>query len=148
MALFQRAEARTWGRRFNVHATAVFSKSYTEQVGGTAIAGYLNSALANREGELVVPAIITGTFANPRFAVDTEQMAQMKLKGLLPTSDNPAGALSGILGSITGQKSQTPGKAAAPAQKPADTLNKFWEMYWAEKRNNTWNPVGLTEACA
>ena len=41
-------------------------------------------------GELVVPAVVTGTFSNPKFAPDVQQIAQMKVRGLVPNFDNPA----------------------------------------------------------
>ena len=56
------------------------------------------TALANSKGELVIPATVTGSFAHPHFAPDVEQMAQMKLKNLLPTASAPGKALSNILG--------------------------------------------------
>ncbi len=47
------------------------------------------------------PALVTGTFSNPKFAPDIQQIAQMKVKGLVPNFDNPAsvtGTLQNLLG--------------------------------------------------
>jgi|GEM_PF-4984765 hypothetical protein len=41
-----------------VRMTAVLSKQFSQRVGGAGIAGYLNTALANNHGELVIPAIL------------------------------------------------------------------------------------------
>ena len=109
----------------NLQVTSVFSKAVSQQVGGTGIAGYMNTALANNQGELVIPALVTGTFQNPRFAPNVQKIAQMKMKGLMPSSENPLGGASSILGNFLGQKKATPGNAPQPAQQqqnPADQI--------------------------
>ncbi|HEY6249960.1 MAG TPA: AsmA family protein [Candidatus Angelobacter sp.] len=87
----------------NLHVTAVLNKVMSQQVGGTQIGGFMNTALANNQGELVIPAILTGTFQHPQVAPDLQQMAQMKVQNLLPTSKNPGALTSGIVGAITGK---------------------------------------------
>jgi len=104
----------------NMQLTAVLSKAFTQQAGGTAVGGYMSTALANNNGELVIPAIVTGTFQNPKIVPDVQKMAQMKLKGLMPTADNPLGAASSILGGLTGQKGQQP--AAGQQQNPVNQI--------------------------
>src|SRR5580693_3626561 len=94
----------------NMQLTAVLSKAFTQQLGGAAGGNYMSSALANNQGELVIPAIVGGTFQNPKIMPDVQKMAQMKLKGLMPTADNPLGGASSILGGVTGQKGQQPGQ--------------------------------------
>ena len=88
----------------NLTANAVLSKSTSQSVGGTSVGGFMNTALSNNQGELVIPILITGTFQNPHFAPDLQSVAQMKLKGLVPSFDNPGGGLSGVLGNFLGQK--------------------------------------------
>src|SRR5262249_21925687 len=107
----------------NMRANAVLNTDFTQKVGGTNVGGYLQTALANNQGEMVIPVIITGTFQNPKFQPDVQQVAQMRLKGVLPSAANPAGGVSGILGGLLGQKGQAqaakpgqPGPAAQPAQ--------------------------------
>jgi AsmA family len=106
----------------NMRANAVLGKDFTQKVGGTNVGGYLQTALANNQGEMVIPVIISGTFQSPKFQPDMQQVAQMKLKGLLPSAANPAGGVSGILGGLLGQKGgqqaqpAQPGQAAQPAQ--------------------------------
>jgi len=105
----------------NMRATAVISQNVSQQVGGQSIGGFMKTALANSQGELVIPAIITGTFSNPHFQPDVQQLAQMKLKGLIPNLNNPGsitGALSGLLGGVKapGQTTtQQPGQQQQPA---------------------------------
>jgi len=82
--------------------TAVFTKAISQQVGGNQIGGYMNTALANNQGELVLPVIITGSFQHPQVAPDVQQIAQMKLQNLLPTSKSPGQLTNGILGAIFG----------------------------------------------
>jgi AsmA protein len=103
----------------NMQMTAVLSKSFAQQAGGTAVGGYMTTALANNQGELVIPAIVTGTFQNPKITPDLQKIAQMKLKGLMPTADNPLGGASSILGGLTGQKAQP---AAGQQQNPVNQI--------------------------
>jgi AsmA protein len=86
----------------NMHVTAILSKAFSDKVGGQNIGGFMNTALANNKGELVMPVIVTGTFDNPHFEPDVQQIAQMKLKNLLPTSGNPGQLTNGLLGGILG----------------------------------------------
>jgi AsmA protein len=98
----------------NMHLTAVLSKAMSSQVGGTGIGGFMQTALANKNGELVLPVIVTGTFDNPHFEPDVQKIAQMRLNNLLPTSGNPgqltSGILGGLLGGKGGQSGQTQGQ--------------------------------------
>jgi uncharacterized protein involved in outer membrane biogenesis len=91
----------------NLHVTAILNKAMSQQVGGSQIGGFMNTALANNQGELVLPVILTGTFQHPQVAPDIQQIAQMRLQNLLPTSKNPAALTSGILGAIF-SKNQPP----------------------------------------
>ncbi|MBZ5507555.1 MAG: AsmA family protein [Acidobacteriia bacterium] len=92
----------------NLHITAVLNKALSQEVGGTQVGGFMNTALANNQGELVVPVIVTGTFQHPQVTPDVQQIAQMKLQNLLPTSKNPGQLTTGILGAILGNKNQSP----------------------------------------
>ncbi|HEY4677951.1 MAG TPA: AsmA family protein [Candidatus Angelobacter sp.] len=98
----------------NLHVTTVLNKALSQQVGGTQVGGYMNTALANNQGELVMPVIITGTFQHPHVAPDVQQIAQMKLKNMLPNTRNPAQLTTGILGAVLGEKNQG-GAAGQPA---------------------------------
>ncbi|HWC15999.1 MAG TPA: AsmA-like C-terminal region-containing protein, partial [Terriglobales bacterium] len=87
----------------NMHVNAVLNKDLSQQVGGTGIGGFMNTALANRNGELVIPIIVTGNLNRPMIAPDVQKLAQMKLNNLLPTAGNPGALTSGITG-ILGNK--------------------------------------------
>ena len=100
----------------NLHVTAVLNKAISQQVGGTQVGGFMNTALSNNQGELVLPVIVTGTFQHPQVAPDVQQIAKMKLDNLLPTSKNPGQLTTGILGAIMGNKNQNGG---ANGQQPA-----------------------------
>jgi uncharacterized protein involved in outer membrane biogenesis len=90
----------------NLHLTAVLSKWFSNKVGGTNVGGFMNTALANNQGELVIPVLITGTFQHPIVAPDVQKLAQMKLQHILPTTANPAlgQAVGALLGGKGGQK--------------------------------------------
>lgn len=100
----------------NMHVMAVLSKEFSQRVGGSNIGGYLQTALSNRNGELVIPVIVTGTFQNPRFVPDLQKIAQMKLDNLVPTLSNP-GQLGSVLGSIIGGKQGQQGTNGQNGQK-------------------------------
>ncbi len=105
----------------NMQVDAVFSKAFSQQVGGANVGGnnvgsVLNAALSNGEGQIVIPAIVTGTLQNPKFAPDAKKIAQMRVKG---------GASSLIQG-LLGQKKQ-PADAQGqqeqqPQQNPVDQI--------------------------
>ena len=112
----------------NMQANAVLTKAFSQQVGSAGIGSFMNTALANSQGELVIPATITGTFQNPKFAPDVQKMAQMKLKGLIPSGDNPLGSL---LGGLTGQKGQQP---AAGQQQQQNPVNQVLGLFGTKKK--------------
>jgi uncharacterized protein involved in outer membrane biogenesis len=120
----------------NMHVTAVLNKNFSQSVGGTGVGGYLNTALANKNGELVLPVLITGSMDHPMVAPDVQQIAKMKLNNLLPTAgallNGKGGSNLGALGGIlAGGHQQQPAKAGQPSQKqqPAnpvgDALNSI-----------------------
>src|SRR5271166_4455472 len=114
----------------NLHITAVLNKGFSDTVGGSGIGGYLNTALANKNGELVFPVLVTGNMNHPIVSPDIEQIAQMKLKNLLPTAGgllNGKGGndLGGIVGGLLGGQQQHGQQAGQPAQnqQEANPLN-------------------------
>jgi uncharacterized protein involved in outer membrane biogenesis len=86
----------------NLHLTVVMAKEISQKVGGNRIGGFMQTALANSKGELVIPVIVTGTFESPHFAPDAEEIARMRLKNLLPGLGNPGSMTSGILDAVLG----------------------------------------------
>lgn len=88
----------------DMQVTAVLSPNFSQSVGGTSIGGYLNTALANAKGELVMPVLVTGSFANPKVSPDFKRLAQMKLDNLLPSMGSPGSLTTSILGGLLGGK--------------------------------------------
>jgi AsmA protein len=113
--LAARGVANLVDQTLNMKVTAVLPKALSAQVGGTGVGGFMNTALANKNGELVMPVLITGSFQKPTIAPDLETIARMKIQNLLPTGANPGQLSSGILGSVLGGKSQ-PGQAGSLPQ--------------------------------
>jgi AsmA protein len=113
----------------NMQVNAVLYKAFSQQAGGAGIGSVMNAALANSQGELVIPAIVTGTFQNPKFMPDVQKIAQMRLKGLVPTGDNPLGAASSILGGLTGQKGQP-----AKGQQQPNPVNQILGLFGNKKK--------------
>jgi AsmA protein len=87
----------------NMRVNVVLASAVSNIVGGTKIGGFLNTALANNRGELVVPVHVTGSLAKPIFTPDTQALAQMKLKSLLPTANDPGKLSTGIMGALSGK---------------------------------------------
>ena len=115
----------------SMHVTAVLNKGFSQQVGGTGVGGYLNTALANKNGELVLPVLITGNMNHPVVAPDVQQIAKMKVNNLLPTAggilnskggNNNLGSLVG--GLLGGQQQQQQGQAAKPGQPQQNQQNQ------------------------
>ena len=121
----------------NLRVTAVLSQNASQKVGGNGVGGFMQTALANNQGELVIPAQVTGTFANPRFSPDVQQIAQMKLKGLVPDLSNPASvgsALQNLLGG--GPANQGTNKSQAPDQKnQQNPVQQFMDLFGKKKTN-------------
>ena len=120
----------------NLDVTAVLAKGFSQQVGGTGIGGYMNTALANNQGEIVIPATVTGTFQHPVFGPNVQKIAQMKLKGLMPSTDNPLGGASGILGNLLGQKNATAsqGRQSNKQQQP-NPVDQILDIFGKKKTN-------------
>jgi hypothetical protein len=74
----------------------------------------MRTVLANRNGELVIPILLTGTVKNPQFAPDVEKVARMKLQNLLPTFVDPDRLSTTILGQVLGNKSSQEPKPENP----------------------------------
>src|SRR5262245_41020882 len=87
-------------QKLDLHVTTVLAQDYSRTVGGIDIGGFLNTALANNKGELVIPVLVTGTFQHPMFAPDLQKVAQMKLQNLVPNINDPAGLTNSILGQV------------------------------------------------
>jgi len=86
----------------NMNATAVLSKTSSQQVGGNAIGGLMTTAMANKDGEIVVPVLVTGTIPAPRVAPDLNSMAKLRAGNLLPSFSNPGQLTQGVLGKLGG----------------------------------------------
>jgi uncharacterized protein involved in outer membrane biogenesis len=95
-------------QRVDLRLTAVLSKEFSQRAGGTRVGGFLTTALANQQGELVVPLRMTGTMQQPRFAPDAQRVAEMKLRNLVPSLRNPQQLTTGILDAIAGRKEDGP----------------------------------------
>jgi uncharacterized protein involved in outer membrane biogenesis len=126
----------------NLRVTAVLSRSVSQKVGGNSIGGFMQTALANKQGELVVPVLVTGTFSNPTFAPDVQQIARMKVKGLVPNFDDPAsitGTLQSLLGGPRnlGLDSQSPEKQQLQEPNPVQQL---MDLFGKKKKPNQQPP--------
>jgi len=79
----------------NMRLVAVLSKERSADVGGNRVGGYMTTALADREGRLVIPIVLTGSLSQPRFAPDLKRVAEMKARQTL--TDSIGGSLGAWL---------------------------------------------------
>src|SRR5579862_95988 len=104
----------------DMHVTAVLNKGFSQSVGGTGVGGYLNTALANKNGELVLPVLITGSMDRPLVAPDLQQIAKMRMNNLLPTAggilNGKGGGVGGLVGGLLGGGQQQQGGKPAQQQ--------------------------------
>ena len=125
----------------NLDVTAVLSKGFSQQIGGTGIGGYMNTALANNQGEIVIPAMVTGTLQHPVFGPNVQKIAQMRLKGLVPSADNPLGGASGILGNFLGQKNANPNQGQPPnSQQQSNPVDQILNIFGKKKQKDPNQP--------
>jgi AsmA protein len=118
----------------DLRVMAVLSKDFSQRVGGAGIGGYLNTALANNQGELVIPAIATGTLQNTKFSPDLQKIAQMKLKGLVPSTSNPLAGVSGILGGLLGKKGATQTQQQQQQPPQANPVQQLLNLFGKKKK--------------
>ena len=59
-------------------------REFSSQVAGTRIGEFFNTAFSTKAGELVIPALVTGSLAKPKFALDAEAMARMRAQQFEP----------------------------------------------------------------
>ena len=118
----------------NMRATAVISQPASQKAGGQNVGGFMKTALANNQGELVIPALVTGTFSKPKFEPDVQQMAQMKLKGLIPNINNP-GSIAGTLQNLLGGP-KNPAETSSPqqAQQQPNPVQQLMGLFGKKKQ--------------
>ncbi len=119
----------------NMRATAVISQAVSQKVGGQSIGGFMKTALANNQGELVIPALITGTFSKPKFEADVQQLAQMKLKGLIPNINNPA-SVAGTLQNLLGGPKNPAEAPQQQAQQEQNPVQQILGLFGKKKQDN------------
>jgi hypothetical protein len=119
--------ANLMNQGLNMHVTAVLNKGFSQSVGGTGVGGYLNTALANKNGELVLPVIITGNMSHPIVSPDVQEIAKMKVNNLLPSAggllNGKGGSLGALGGLLGGQQAQPAGKQPANQQQQQQQAN-------------------------
>jgi uncharacterized protein involved in outer membrane biogenesis len=127
----------------NMHMTAALASGASQAVGGTQVGGFLNTALANNKGELVIPVIVGGTMAHPSFTPDAQALAKMKLNNLLPTVSDPSklasgvlsgGGTSGVLNNLIGGKPPAKQGAQTSQPNPQDAVNSILNSFGKKKK--------------
>lgn len=119
-----------------LHVTTILGKDFAQKSAPGQIGGLLTTVLANQRNELVVPALVSGTFAQPKFTPDTEQFTNMKLRGLLPTAGNPGALTSGIkslVDAFTDKQGDAKSTETKPGEQPPDSLINLFDQFRKKK---------------
>jgi hypothetical protein len=91
----------------NLKMSAVFSKEFSDKIGTTRTGGLMNVAFASNTGQIVLPAIVTGTLKQPKFSPDLKALVELQKQRLIP-GKNASEAISNVLGAVTGRKTDAP----------------------------------------
>lgn len=87
----------------NLRLLSTLNRKLADAVGGTRIGGYLTSAVTNAAGEMIIPALVSGTLSRPRFAPDAATVAKLKLQSVAPAiSKDPQAVIDAIKGGREG----------------------------------------------
>ena len=127
----------------DMHATAVLAGGPSKAAGGANIGGFMQTALANNKGELVIPVLITGTMAHPSFAPDMQAMAKLKVSNLASNVTDPSklvnsltggkkgvgGIVGGLLGGGNGQQ-----QGAQQQPKQDNPVNSILQQFGKKKK--------------
>jgi uncharacterized protein involved in outer membrane biogenesis len=95
----------------NMKLAAVFAKEYADKFGART-GGVTNVAFTNATGELVLPAIVTGTFQHPKFAPDLKAVVELQKQKYLGKA----------LDALTGSKNQGDANQPSPLKGIFDAL--------------------------
>jgi heat shock protein HslJ len=98
----------------NMKLSAVLNKNYADKVGATKAGGLLSTVLANPSGEIVIPAIVTGTTKQPKFGPDMQAVVELQKQRLLPSLADPRSGLGGFLSALAAPKAATAPTESAP----------------------------------
>jgi uncharacterized protein involved in outer membrane biogenesis len=130
----------------NMKATAILSKANSQQAGGTNIGGLMTTAMANNNGEIVIPVLVTGTIPSPKVDPDVAEMAKLRTSNLLPSFSNPGQLTQGALGKLGGGSSGAAGALGALTGKPtpsAAASNQGQQSNGNSTQNTVNGVVGL-----
>lgn len=111
-ALFGEGSLRAAGlvdlanQTMDMRILAVLTKAYSEKVGGSHMPGFMSTALANRNGELIIPVIAGGNLRNPKFSPDMARFAELRLQRYLPAGLGSQQATGGALNPGDGMESK------------------------------------------
>jgi len=70
-------------QKLDLKILATLPKELTARIQGTKAAGYMNTILADKNGNLLIPVKISGTMDKPRVLPDLERMVNLKTGGLV-----------------------------------------------------------------
>ena len=120
----------------NLKLSAVFSKAFSDKVGATRAGGLMSVAFSNAAGEIVLPAIVTGTFKQPKFAPDLRAVAELQKQRFIPSLNNPAGAIRNVLDVLKGKPESTnatPEQPEQPEEKKPSGIRGFLDALGGKK---------------
>jgi uncharacterized protein involved in outer membrane biogenesis len=112
----------------NLKLAAIFAKEFSDKVGATRAGGVMNTAFTNSNGEIVLPAIVTGSFNKPKFAPDLKAVVDLQKQKYL-SKEGALDTVSKALGAF-GKKTDSPDQ---PADKKPSGLKGLLDVLGNKK---------------
>jgi uncharacterized protein involved in outer membrane biogenesis len=80
--------------------TTTMTRAFADQFTGNRIGGLLTTALTNKNGEIVIPANVSGSLAKPMFTPDAAEMARLRVQSVVPSASEAASKIGGAVEAI------------------------------------------------
>lgn len=85
-------------RQVKLKILTTLTSAMASKFGGASAPGWMTAFLQNAKGEMVIPALVTGTMDQPRFAPDAARLAEMKVMPLFQGAQSPKQVVEGVKG--------------------------------------------------
>lgn len=69
-------------QKINLRITTIMGKEFAAKTGQGPLGDVMGAIFSSPQGQIIIPSIVTGTFAQPRFAPDAERAARLKVEGM------------------------------------------------------------------
>ena len=113
----------------NLKVAAIFAKEFSDRVGGTRAGNVMNAAFTDNTGQIILPAIVTGTFERPKFAPDLKAVVDLQKQKYL-SKEGALDTVSKALGAFGKKNDNAPDQ---PADKKPSGLKSLLDAFGSKK---------------